>query len=433
MNRTGPPFAGERPIVSYRASVLWSSLGNGFHLLAGVAFMPLLTRIYGLDAYGRFGVYYGLVAVLSLVACLRLDLAIPVQRGRLRCAALTLAGMALASVVCGLVGLGATFLWSLGLLSMIGLPVIWATAGSSCCAAWNRMLYYQGVGNHRFNLLATARIGQSIATVGAQVAAYQYGLADSGLIYGDVAGRIVALFFLHRSFGVRVDVLRGLTARQIYGVAWESRRLVVANGIWSLLQSAGIRLPVILVATWWGSEAAGTFAVCHRVLDAPRVILGAVLGHAWFAESTRLLRFRPAALSVSYRRQVVRLAALVLPMVPLCAFWGEELFSIVFGDRWRQAGTFASVLAGWFVVRAVAWPLRQSLLTIGAQRVLILSESLMLCGLLVIVGLSAWLGFAVVLALGIYGIWATGVQAVQVLWHWTLLKRMALGNGGRHA
>lgn len=423
MNRARAPVAGERHVTSYRSGVMWSSLGNGLHLLAGLATMPLLTRLYGLDAYGRFGVYYGVVAVLSLVSCLRFDLAIPVQRGRLHRAALTVAGMVMGLLICGAVGIGVSIGSSFGALASIGLPLIWVTTGSGCCAAWNRMLYYQGVASHRFGLLAGARIAQALATVFAQVVTVEMGTHGVGLIIGDLIGRLVALVLLTRASGMSRRLLRPLTCRQIVGIALGNRRLVVINGLWSVMQSAAIRLPVVLVAVWWGTDTAGAFAVCHRALDAPRVLLGAALGHAWFAESARLLRTAPALLSMSYRRQAVRLALLVSPMVPLCAIWGEGLFRLVFGHEWALAGSFSSVLAVWFATRSVAWSLRQSLLAIGAQRVLIISEGALLCGLVIILGGGAWLDLPVMRTLGGYAAWAAGVQALQIFWHGRLLRQ----------
>ena len=48
-------------------------LGNAILVLV----LPILTRLYGPDAFGMLGVYMSLLDVLAVAACLRLDLATP--------------------------------------------------------------------------------------------------------------------------------------------------------------------------------------------------------------------------------------------------------------------------------------------------------------------------------------------------------------------
>ena len=48
-------------------------IGNAILVLV----LPILTRLYGPDAFGMLGVYMSLLDVLAVAACLRLDLATP--------------------------------------------------------------------------------------------------------------------------------------------------------------------------------------------------------------------------------------------------------------------------------------------------------------------------------------------------------------------
>ena len=51
--------------------------GTAFAQLVGLICLPLLTRLYSPEEYTILGVYVAIVSILSVIACLRLEIAIP--------------------------------------------------------------------------------------------------------------------------------------------------------------------------------------------------------------------------------------------------------------------------------------------------------------------------------------------------------------------
>ncbi|MDC4533125.1 polysaccharide biosynthesis protein, partial [Acinetobacter baumannii] len=52
--------------------------GTAFAQLVGLICLPILTRLYSPEDYAVLGIYVAIVSILSVIACLRLEIAIPI-------------------------------------------------------------------------------------------------------------------------------------------------------------------------------------------------------------------------------------------------------------------------------------------------------------------------------------------------------------------
>ncbi len=54
--------------------------GTAFAQLIGFICLPILTRLYTPEDYSVLGVYVAIVSILSVVSCLRFEIAIPISK-----------------------------------------------------------------------------------------------------------------------------------------------------------------------------------------------------------------------------------------------------------------------------------------------------------------------------------------------------------------
>ena len=57
--------------------------GTAFAQLIGFICLPILTRLYTPEDYSVLGVYVAIVSILSVVSCLRFEIAIPIAKSDL--------------------------------------------------------------------------------------------------------------------------------------------------------------------------------------------------------------------------------------------------------------------------------------------------------------------------------------------------------------
>lgn len=326
-------------------------LGGGAASGQAVAmlFSPVLTRLYDVEAFGVFGIFSALVSSIGAVAALKLDQAIMLEKeeegaGRvLRACVFVAAAVAILSA-CGFLAIEC-FATSPGyrraapLLLLFGPINVFALGVFSGVSFW---LTRVGA----FKPLASYNFLRSAIAVALQLGASFLGRGPIWLVSGQVAGlvlasanlvragdrRLSAVLFQRVDLAATMLVLRRYRTFVIFGAPQNLGRLLSQN------------LPAILLPLFFGPAQSGLFWLAYRMLILPSQIV---------TESTRSVFFRQAAEAVKAGRDLRRV--IVKPALFLGLFsgavsavlwsFGPFLFGFVFGEQWREAGTYAALIS----------------------------------------------------------------------------------------
>ena len=101
---------------------------------------------------------------------------------------------------------------------------------------------------------------------------------------------------------------------------------------------------------------AGSFAFAFQMLSVPAALVGqavATILFPRFAEASGAQGFRPPL----WRSTLRRLASVSLPVFLPVFVLGPELFALVFGSEWTQAGQIAAILSPYLAVSLVSSPI----------------------------------------------------------------------------
>ena len=112
---------------------------------------------------------------------------------------------------------------------------------------------------------------------------------------------------------------------------------------------------MLMFANLFSPVVAGLYALTERVLSLPMQVLGGAINDVFFSNASEAHR------SDSLSRLVVsvheKLAHIAMPPMAIIIVIGPELFGLVFGDSWSQAGQFGRWLAPWIYLCFVTSPL----------------------------------------------------------------------------
>src|SRR5204863_255676 len=129
------------------------------------------------------------------------------------------------------------------------------------------------------------------------------------------------------------------------------------------------------------------YALCMRVLQVPMGLIVRPIAHVFFSEASQVYRnggdIFPLARQTALR---TALFASVIPIVILAA--GPFLFSMVFGNEWREAGVYAQILSVWIFLDLIKAPIAQVPVIMGRQKE-VLRWTLLVSVLLLLVIISA--------------------------------------------
>jgi O-antigen/teichoic acid export membrane protein len=306
-----------------------------------------------------------------VVASLRYEMAIPLPESEETAANLLV--LSLATVV------GMSLLFSVGIWllqdQIVGWintptlrPYLWLLPLGLLGAGAYRVLNYWAVRREAFTHVARTKLSQGLAMMLTQVGLGFLKLGPVGLLLGDVVGRSAGCGTL-ASLTLRRDraTIKQTSLKEMRLASIRYRKFPLLASGSSLLNSAGLQLPAILLAAFYGTQVAGWFALGQRVLGIPIALIGWSVAQVYMGEVSRLARDNPTALRQLFMKTAQKLLLVGVGPTVLLMFSGPQLFMLVFGEAWREAGVYLQLLGLMFLIQFVAFPLSQTLVLLERQ------------------------------------------------------------------
>lgn len=311
-----------------------------------IALSPILRRMYEPEVFGAFSVYLSLVGILVFIFTLRYELAIinPKKDNR---AANLLFTVFLLSMIFGFVLFFIVLLLKTRIATLINFPVQYSNW--LYLMPFTVTLYgiYQGIQywlirKKAFKPISINKISRRFAEGGAQIG-IGYFKQSFGLIIGDFVGMIANV-----GVGFWQSIKAGFSFKQIsYNrikeVTKDYKEYPIYNALPALLNTIGLLLPIMIVNKYYGPDITGQYDLTRQVLALPIALLSVSISQVFLQriseKKKKLQSVKKDLLSL-----FLFLAGISFVVTIVIFFWGEELFTFVFGDKWLPAGQFSEIL-----------------------------------------------------------------------------------------
>lgn len=317
-----------------------------------MAFMPIITRLYGPEAYGVVGTFIGLTMVLIPLAALSYPTAIALPKRDGDARALGRLSLIIAAGLSSLVALvllafgdeiAARLSIELVAPYMLLLPlVMFAGAALEVLQKW---LYRTG----HFRLTARMAVVHSFLFNG--------GRALGGLVSPSAAMLVIttalgqALHTLLLAIGMRrtpgatgnaeAEHRASATDREL---ARRFRDFPIFRAPQTLINAASAHMPTLVLAAFFGPAAAGFFALCRQAVGMPTTLIGKSVADVYYPRLARAIQVHEPITGLLLKGTGALLLVGLLPF-GLVIISGPALFAWVFGPEWVVAGEFARWLA----------------------------------------------------------------------------------------
>ena len=381
--------------------------------VAGQAFVlalsPILTRLYGPADFGALGLYATALALLTVLATLRYELAFPVDRGE-DAQSLVLLVLLTVSIMSALSAVAVVF-FGRQLLSAVNAdslaPYLWLVPIGTAASGVLQLLTYLRVRQGAYNQLATSRLTQSVASGSAQV--FLAPLGGLGLIIGFVAGRLLGALQLARG-----EVRPRASIRSVARTAVRLRRFPLLTMWSSLANTIGLQFPVIVLAAAFGPAVVGLYALTLRVTQAPATIVGQAVAQVFLGG---LSRARDERVTAAYSWQAFSsLALAAITPAALACLWAPDAFAFVFGDEWRTAGEMATALLPWIALSFIGQPFASLAFAFAGQGVDFAFQILLAGARLATLVVGVWVASDYLIAIQAFGVASALVWMAYLIW-----------------
>lgn len=316
---------------------------------------PLLTRLYTPEDFGLLAVYSGLLALFAVVASLRYELAIPLPECHTEAANILILSLLIVLLMTAV---------SLAMILIVGEQIaialdspglsgyFWLLPLGVFLAGIYNVFNYWAVRTKAFGDIARSRVNQTLSMLALQFVGFKLG--GVALIFGHSSGQGIGSIRLARS-AVRHHGFDRWSWSGVWYVAKRYKQFPVFSTWSALFNTAGTQLPPLMFAALFSSGAAGLYSLAHRVLTMPMSILGDAIGKVFFSNAAEA--YREGRLAPLVKDVHGKLAEIAMPATALLVVVGPELFALVFGENWRQAGEYARYMAPWLYMVFITSPL----------------------------------------------------------------------------
>lgn len=336
-----------------------------------VAASPLLTRLYSPEDFGLLAVYAGLLGILSVVASLRYQLAIPLPESDEEASSVVVLSLL---VMLGMTALCAIIvaLWGGAIANILNVPALesylWLLPLGLMLAGTYQVLNFWAIRVKAFPAIAQTKLTQALSSVVIQISASPFG--PIALLVGQIAGQAAGVTRLTAGLiKSKRAILRAPKASILVSVKrlW---RFPIYSTWGGLFNAASVNAPVILFSMLFSPSLAGHYFLAQRVVLSPVRLIGLSVAQVFYGEFEE--RIRKGNLSEALEKTHRTLAVVALPPALLLAAGGEFLFSNLFGEAFARSGFIAQLLAPWMYLELTTAPIKKTLTALDNQ----LKESL---------------------------------------------------------
>lgn len=350
-----------RKKTSFASDVFTLVSGTTFAQILTILATPILTRLYGPEDFGLSALFLSITGIIGIIICLRYELSIMLPKSDEEAANL----------------LGLSFVIALT-LSIITIPFIWfgkhsiqniLKAPQLGTYLWLVPLFifvsgiflaleYWNSRTKHYKRLSVAKVVRSIAVTGTQIGAGFSGYATGGsLISASLVGQSVSTLILGSQIwkNDKSLFLRSISLKKILEVLKRYRKFPLVDSWSALLNTISWQMPIFLLSYFFSPVVVGFYSLGFRLLQLPMSFIGSSISQVFFQRASEA---KTEGTLSSLVENVFR-SLVIIGMFPILtmAIVGSDVFSVIFGEVWTEAGVFTQILSIWAFVWFISSPL----------------------------------------------------------------------------
>lgn len=345
---------------------------------------PILTRLYSPEDFGLLAVYGSILIFFTVIASLRYELAIPITEKD--CEALNLVKISIVLVFI-ISFISILFVYFLGeyLAIKVNKPqlefYLWLLPlGIMTIGLYNTFNYWS-LRNRKFKTIAKTKFAQSVVSLLVQFSCFK--LSALALILGQISGQAFGTSSLSKSTILSPD-FRKWDIKSLKKTIIKYKKFPIFSTWEGLINAAGTQLPPLFFALLFSANAAGLYMLANRVLATPMALIGGAVANVFLTNAADA--YRNNKLYMIFEAVYTKLVYIVMPIMLVLIIDAPQLFSLVFGQDWKDAGEIARWLTPWLSTVFIASPLSTLFSVVDKQKQGMYFQCIML--LFRIVGIS---------------------------------------------
>ncbi len=377
---------------SFARTTMLLMSGTALSQIIQFAVAPILTRLYEPAAFGYYATYAAVVAIGGGLITAKYDLALVLPGEENQAADLLR------------IAVGIVFFFSV-------VSLVFVQCGKQYVASWMGMqdnpyivlfipagllllglyeLYRNwGIRNREFRRITISSVFHVGFTAAVQIfLAFFSGIGVMGLIFGQIAGQMLALVVLLPKQWRKDFRSKNINLRNMLGMAKRYKDFPQYMLLAGLLNRTTPYIPIFVFGWYFPPAVVGFYALSQRVIKAPMSLIGSNISTT-FVRKAQDLATRDIA---ELRKKTFQMSAcmIIVGLIPalILYLFAPQLFVIIFGNKWEIAGRYTAVMSFYLLLQFAFTPLAIIFRILEKQRIYTLWEWIrfLLCAFATVTG-----------------------------------------------
>ncbi|PER82303.1 lipopolysaccharide biosynthesis protein [Bacillus cereus] len=327
-------------------------------------FSPIITRVYSPSEFGLYTLFLTIGTSLGLFATMRYEMAILLPKDEKEADNLKKLCIFFSLIVSAIILFGTITYYSIfntKHILFLGLFIFVLFTGLY------QTYYYLSNRNNDYKGMGNSRIIQTLLFSILSIIFYKIG--GSGLIIAHIISIIASYAYLKNRRSLRFFQtnfqLKGL--KKLINVAKEYKDMPLYNSIHAFMDIIMNNGLLFLISIFYGSAVLGLYSFAWKVLRAPLAVIGSAVGQVYLKRASQYYNDKKM-IKPLMNKIIFRLLLVAIPLFLILGLEGDRIFSILFGEDWKEAGVYVQILSPWLFFNFMSSPIVQTFVVLNKQR-----------------------------------------------------------------
>ena len=388
-----------------------------------IAFAPLITRLYGPEAFGILGTFMALLNVVIPVAALSYPIAIVLPKDDSDAKGIARLSAYIALSIAGCLSLflliGGNWLVDIlrvqeisSFIFLIPLVILFG--------AFVQITRQWLIRKKQFGITARVDVFKSFTVNAAKVGfGFFYPFAAVLIIFATIGYAIQAILL-----GVGIKRSNIYKNPNLYEKSTKPNLLNLAKRHYDFplyrtpqvfINAISISLPVLMLSAFFGPASAGFYMLAKKLLGLPSMLIGKSVGEVFYPRITEAFQKDENLTRLIMKATFSLVAVGFLPFI-IVVVYGPTLFGFIFGSGFLTAGEYARWLSVMLFFQFINKPAIATIPVIGLQKGFIIYEVISTSSKLI----ALYIGFVLFefdkVAIALFSIFGAITYIILIIW-----------------
>lgn len=328
----------------------------------GILVLPIVTRLFAPEAFGIAAIFSSITGIVGVIVCLRYEIAIMLPESHEEAA--NILGVSLLSVLFMtaisilIICFGSEII--VGLLKAPQLKkYLWLVPIAIFFQGIFLALNYWNTRTRHYGRLSIAQVVSSLTAQVTKLAAGFAGFVSGGVLIGTgILGSIIATGTLSGQIwrDDKRHFLDHIRLKAIGKSFVRYKKFPLIDSWGGLLNSISWQLPALMLSSFFSAAIVGFYALGLAIVKTPLSFISGALSQVFYQKACaeKNVKGNNSALVEKLLEKMIFLGLLPIMLLTMI---GEELFAVVFGQKWVDAGLYTQILAPWVFFWFISSPL----------------------------------------------------------------------------